>query len=166
MRTAFDFSPLYRSSIGFDRVFDLLENASRPPSADNCPPYDIARTGEDAYRITMAVAGFGLDELSIMHKPNMLVVSGERTAEDNGDYLHRGIAGRPFERRFELADHVKVAGASHVNGVLTIDLQREIPEEMKPRKIEIGSGGGKAGSGVESKATKAVDNPAAEKQAA
>jgi molecular chaperone IbpA len=114
MRTAFDFSPLYRSSIGFDRVFDLLENATRTPSLDNWPPYDIARTGEDAYRITMAVAGFGQDELSIVHEPNMLVVSGERTAEDNGDYLHRGIAGRPFERRFELGDHVKVTGASLV----------------------------------------------------
>ena len=166
MRTAFDFSPLYRSSIGFDRVFDLLENASRTPSVDNWPPYDIARTGEDAYRITMAVAGFGQDELSIVHEPNMLVVSGERTAEDNGDYLHRGIAGRPFERRFELADHVKVTGASLVNGLLTIDLQREIPEEMKPRKIEIGSRNGKAGSRIETKATEAVDKPVAEKQAA
>lgn len=166
MRTAFDFSPLYRSSIGFDRVFDLLQNASRTPSADNWPPYDIARTGEDAYRITMAVAGFGQDELNIVHEPNMLVVFGERTAEDNGDYLHRGIAGRPFERRFELADHVKVTGASLVNGLLTIDLQREIPEEMKPRKIDIGSSGGKAGSHIETKATKAVDKPVAEKQAA
>jgi molecular chaperone IbpA len=96
----------------------------------------------------------------------MLVISGERTAEDNGDYLHRGIAGRPFERRFELADHVKVTGASLVNGLLTIDLQREIPEEMKPRKIEVGSGGGKAGLHIDSKATKAVDKPVAEKQAA
>jgi len=166
MRTSFDFSPLYRSSIGFDRVFDLLENASRTPSADNWPPYDIARTGDDAYRITMAVAGFGQDELNIVHEPNMLVVSGERTEEHNGDYLHRGIAGRPFERRFELADHVKVTGASLINGLLTIDLQREIPEEMKPRKIEIGSSGGKAGLGIESKATAAVDKPGAEKQAA
>lgn len=137
MRTAFDFSPLYRSSIGFDRVFDLLENASRTTSADNWPPYDIARTADDTYRITMAVAGFAPDELSVMHEPNMLVVAGERAAEDNGDYLHRGIAGRPFERRFELADHVKVVNASLVNGLLTIDLKREIPEEMKPRRIEI-----------------------------
>ena len=164
MRTAFDFSPLYRSSIGFDRVFDLLENASRTPSVDNWPPYDIARTGEDAYRITMAVAGFGQDELSIVHELNMLVVSGERIAEDNGDYLHRGIAGRPFERRFELADHVKVTGAGLVNGLLTIDLQREIPEEMKPRKIEIG--GGKAGSRIETKTAKAADKQIGDKQAA
>jgi molecular chaperone IbpA len=166
MRTAFDFSPLYRSSIGFDRVFNLLENASRTPSADNWPPYDIARTGDDAYCITMAVAGFGQDELSIVYEPNMLVISGERTAEDSGDYLHRGIAGRPFERRFELADHVKVTGANLVNGLLTIDLQREIPEEIKPRKIEIGSSGGKAGSRIEAKATKAADKVITEKQAA
>jgi molecular chaperone IbpA len=152
MRTAFDFSPLYRSSIGFDRVFDMLENASRTPNVDNWPPYDIARTGEDAYRITMAVAGFGQDELSIVHEPNLLVVSGERAAEDNGEYLHRGIAGRPFERRFELADHVKVTGASLVNGLLTIDLQCEIPEEMKPRRIEIGSS--KAESRIETKTAK------------
>jgi molecular chaperone IbpA len=139
MRTAFDFSPLYRSSIGFDRVFDMLENASRMPSIDNWPPYDITRTDEDAYRITMAVAGFAQDELNLVHEPNLLIVSGERATEDNGEYLHRGIAGRPFERRFELADHVKVTGASLVNGLLTIILQREIPEEMKPRKIEISS---------------------------
>ena len=166
MRTAFDFSPLYRSSIGFDRVFDLLENASRTSSVDNWPPYDIARTGEDAYRITMAVAGFDQEELGIVHEPNMLVVSGERTAQDDGDYLHRGIAGRPFERRFELADHVKVTGASLLNGLLTIDLKREIPEEMKPRRIEIG--GGEAGSRVVAKPAEkhAAEKQAAEKQAA
>jgi molecular chaperone IbpA len=139
MRTAFDFSPLYRSSIGFDRVLDLLENASRTTTVDNWPPYDIARTGEDTYRITMALAGFSQDELTVVHEPNMLVISGEKAGDDNGEYLHRGIAGRPFERRFELADHVKVTGASLVNGLLTIDLRREVPEEMKPRRIEIGS---------------------------
>jgi len=160
MRTAFDFSPLYRSSIGFDRVFDLLENASRTTSADNWPPYDIARTGEDTYRITMAVAGFSQDELSIVYQPNMLVVSGERAAEDNGEYLHRGIAGRPFERRFELADHVKVAGAGLVSGLLTIDLRRELPEEMKPRRIEIGS------DGTEPRTDQKTMKVAAEKQAA
>jgi molecular chaperone IbpA len=147
MRTAFDFSPLYRSSIGFDRVFDLLENASQTASADNWPPYDIARTGENAYRITMAVAGFSQDELSIVHEPNMLVIAGERTGEDPGEYLHRGIAGRPFERRFEIADHVKVTAAGLVNGLLSIDLEREIPEEMKPRRIQIG--GGRIDAGIE-----------------
>jgi molecular chaperone IbpA len=139
MRTAFDFSPLYRSSIGFDRVFDLLENASRTTTIDNWPPYDIARTGEDDYRITMAVAGFNRDELSMTQERNMLVVSGQKSGEDTGEYLHRGIAGRAFERRFQLADHVKVTGAGLKNGLLTIDLKREIPEEMKPRRIEIGS---------------------------
>ena len=139
MRTAFDFSPLYRSSIGFDRVFDLLENASRTTTIDNWPPYDIARTGEDDYRITMAVAGFNRDELSMTQERNMLVVSGQKFGEDTGEYLHRGIAGRAFERRFQLADHVKVTGAGLKNGLLTIDLKREIPEEMKPRRIEIGS---------------------------
>lgn len=160
MRTAFDFSPLYRSSIGFDRVFDLLENASRSTSADNWPPYDIARTGDDDYRITMAVAGFSEDELSVTHEPNMLVVAGERSAEDNGDYLHRGIAARPFERRFELADHVKVTGAGLANGLLTIDLKRQIPEEMKPRRIEIGSGG------TERTIESRTAGPATKKQAA
>jgi molecular chaperone IbpA len=140
MRTAFDFSPLYRSSIGFDRVFDLLENASRATTIDNWPPYDIARTGDDDYRITMAVAGFSPDELSMTQEQNMLVVSGQKAGEDTGEYLHRGIAGRTFQRRFQLADHVKVSGAHLDNGLLTIDLKREIPEEMKPRRIEIGSG--------------------------
>jgi len=138
MRTAFDFSPLYRSSIGFDRIFDLLENASRAQTVDSWPPYDIARTGEDAYRISMAVAGFGQDELSITQERNMLLVAGEKADEDKADYLHRGIAGRSFQRRFELADHVKVTGASLENGLLTIELRREVPEEMKPRRIGIG----------------------------
>ena len=140
MRTAFDFSPLYRSSIGFDRVVDLLENASRATTTiDNWPPYDIARTGEDDYRITMAVAGFSQDELSMTQEQNMLVVSGQKSGEDTGEYLHRGIAGRTFQRRFQLADHVKVTSARLDNGLLTINLKREIPEEMKPRRIEIGS---------------------------
>ncbi|TJV52720.1 MAG: Hsp20 family protein, partial [Mesorhizobium sp.] len=126
-------TPLFRSSVGFDRIFNMLENASRVSTIDNWPPYDIAKIGEDDYRITMAVAGFSQDELTITHQPNMLVVSGSQAGEDNGEYLYRGIAGRAFERRFELADHVKVAGASLENGLLTVDLKREIPEEMKPR---------------------------------
>jgi len=137
MRTSFDFTPLYRSSIGFDRIFDLLENAARGQTSDNWPPYDIAKIGDDAYRISMAVAGFSQDELNISTQPNLLVVAGEKSAEPTGEYLHRGIANRSFTRRFELADHVKVTGANLVNGLLTIDLQREIPEEMKPRRIEI-----------------------------
>jgi len=139
MRTSLDLSPLFRSSIGFDRIFDLLESASRIETLDNWPPYDIAKSGDDAYRITMAVAGFSPDELTITHEPNLLVVSGSRSDEDKGQYLHRGIAGRAFRRKFELADHVKVTGASLENGLLTIDLLRELPEEMKPRRIEITS---------------------------
>jgi molecular chaperone IbpA len=136
MRTAFDLSPLFRSSVGFDRVFDLLESA-RVTATDNWPPYDIIKKGDDDYRITMAVAGFSQEDLHITHERNMLVVAGQRSVDDDNQYLHRGIAGRAFERRFELADHVKVTGASLVNGLLTIDLKREIPEEMKPRRIEI-----------------------------
>lgn len=138
MRTIFDFSPLFRSSIGFDRVFDLLENASRLETFDNWPPYDIAKAGDDKYRIVMAVAGFSQDELTISHEANLLVVKGAKSDEnDEGQYLHRGIARRSFERRFELADYVKVTGAALQNGLLTIDLMRELPEEMKPRRIEI-----------------------------
>ncbi len=139
MRTTFDFSPLFRSSIGFDRLVNALEAASRVESIDNWPPYDIAKTGEDNYRITMAVAGFSEDELTITQEQSMLVVSGQKAADDSCQYLHRGIAGRSFQRRFQLADHVRVEGASLVNGLLTIDLRREIPEEMKPRRIEIAS---------------------------
>ena len=136
MRTTFDFSPLFRSSIGFDRMLNALETASRIETVDNWPPYDIAKTSEDDYRISMAVAGFAQDELDITQEQNMLMVSGQKAGEDKGEYLHRGIAGRAFQRRFELADHVKVVGASLVNGLLTIDLKREIPEEMKPHRIE------------------------------
>jgi molecular chaperone IbpA len=139
MRTNLNFSPLFRSTIGFDRVFDLLENASRAQSFDSWPPYDIVRTSDDSYRITMAVAGFSESELTITHQPNLLIVAGNKP-EGDGDYLHRGIPGTSFERRFELADHVKVAHADLQNGLLTISLVREVPEEMKPRKIAIKAG--------------------------
>lgn len=141
MSTTFDFSPLFRSSIGFDRMLNALEAASRVESIDNWPPYDIVKTDEDDYRITMAVAGFAQDELELTQERNMLVVSGQKSGEDNGQYLHRGIAGRAFQRRFELADHVKVVGATLLNGLLTVDLKREIPEEMRPRRIEIAADG-------------------------
>ncbi|WP_116811585.1 Hsp20 family protein [Steroidobacter cummioxidans] len=137
MRTAFDFSPLFRSTVGFDRIFDLLDNAQRVSTIDNWPPYDIVKTGEDQYRVTLAVAGFGENELNVTQERNLLLVSGERAANDETQYLHRGIAGRSFQRRFELADHVRVAGAGLANGLLTIDLKREIPEAMKPRRIDI-----------------------------
>jgi molecular chaperone IbpA len=110
MRTAFDFSPLYRSSIGFDRVFNLLENASRLQAVDNWPPYDIARTDENSYRITIAVAGFAEGDLDITLEPNLLVVTGERKEEEGAEYLHHGLAGLRFARRFELADHMRVGG--------------------------------------------------------
>ena len=138
MRTAYDFSPLFRSSVGFDRVFDLLENAARVQAVDNWPPYNIEKAGEDRYRITMAVAGFAPDELDLVVQPNLLVVSGRKQGQEGStEYLYRGIATRSFERRFELADHVKVTGANVANGLLTIELVREVPEEMKPRRIEV-----------------------------
>ena len=148
MRTEYDFSPLFRSTVGFDRMFDLLQHATRGGVDENYPPYDIERTGEDSYRVTLAVAGFKPDDLNVVAQQNMLVVTGERRsrAEANGgeqqrQVLHRGIAGRSFERRFELADHVKVAGADLADGLLTIELKREIPEAMRPRRIEVGSAG-------------------------
>jgi molecular chaperone IbpA len=137
MRTAYDFSPLFRSSVGFDRIFDLLENATRVQTLDNWPPYNIEKADEDQYRITMAVAGFSPDELNLTTQPNWLVVSGQKQGEESTQYLHRGIATRSFERRFELADHVKVKDARLDNGLLTIELVREVPEEMRPRRIEV-----------------------------
>ena len=137
MRTAYDFSPLFRSSVGFDRIFDLLENATRVQAIDNWPPYNIEKAGEDRYRITMAVAGFSAGELNLTTQPNWLVVSGQKQGEESTQYLHRGIATRSFERRFELADHVKVKDARLDNGLLTIELVREVPEEMRPRRIEV-----------------------------
>jgi molecular chaperone IbpA len=134
----FDFSPLYRTAIGFDRLMDLLQNTAEADLGDNYPPYNIEKTGEDSYRITMAVAGFTPDEIAITAQQNLLLVSGAKTGSDNGhQYLHRGIGARGFERRFELADFVKVTGASLENGLLSLELVREVPEEMKPRRIEI-----------------------------
>ncbi len=137
MRTGYDFSPLFRSSVGFDRIFDLIENAARVQPIDNWPPYNIERWGEDQYRITMAVAGFLPDELNLTMEPNLLIVSGQKQVDENVQYLHRGIANNAFERRFELADYVKVQSASLSNGLLMIELVREVPEEMKPRRIEV-----------------------------
>lgn len=140
--TTFDLSPLYRTAIGFDRLADMVNNAARVDS-NGYPPYNIESLGEDRYRITMAVAGFSLDELDILTERNTLTVSGakgEAESEQNAEYLYRGIATRSFERRFQLADHVEVDGAQLENGLLHIELKRELPEQMKPRKIEIGSG--------------------------
>lgn len=142
-----DFSPLYRSTVGFDRLFTMLDSLAQPESAQSYPPYNIERTGEDSYRISMAVAGFSDDELSIEAHRNVLTVTGERKEEGNGEgseLLYRGIAGRAFERRFQLADHVDVVGASLKNGLLFVDLKRNIPEELKPRKIAITASSEKA----------------------
>ncbi|MBB5567053.1 Hsp20 family protein [Rhizobium lentis] len=139
MRTNLDFAPLFRSSIGFERMLNALEAASRADTIDNWPPYDIVKTGEDDYRIAMAVAGFSREELAITQEQNMLIVAGQKANGEDVQYLHRGIAGR-FQRRFDLADYMKVADARLVDGLLTIDLKREIPEEMKPRQIGIETG--------------------------
>jgi molecular chaperone IbpA len=139
MRT-FDFSPLYRSTVGFDRLFSKLDSLSQVDTAQAYPPYNIERTGEDAYRITMAVAGFGEDEIAIEAHGNALTVKGEKTeekTEDGVEVLFRGIAARAFERRFQIADHVEIKAATLKNGLLYIDLKRNVPEELKPRKIAI-----------------------------
>jgi molecular chaperone IbpA len=138
----FDFSPLFRSAIGFDRLPSLLDTAMRTAgSADSYPPYNIEKTGEDAYRISIAVAGFAREDLEIEVRDGVLYVKGKNAAEPEGvTYLHRGIAGRAFERRFQLAEHVRPEAADLVNGLLTIDLVRELPEAKKPRQIEIKSG--------------------------
>ena len=135
---AFDYSPFYRASVGFDRVFDLLDSVAGQ-SGNGYPPYNIEKAGDNAYRIVMAVAGFAESELNVTQKETELLVTGQtrQNGEDQKQYLYRGIAGRNFERRFQLADHVKVAGAKLANGLLTIELQREIPEEKKPRAIQI-----------------------------
>ena len=135
----FDFSPLFRSTIGFDRLTRLVDAATRVDNASlGYPPYNIEKTGDDAYRLTMAVAGFSPEELEITVHENTLLVSGKAKKEDDESrYLHRGIARRAFERRFSLADYIKVVGASIVNGMLHVDLVREVPEAAKPRKIQI-----------------------------
>ncbi len=151
-----DFSPLYRSTVGFDRLFTMLDSLAQPDGGQTYPPYNIERTGEDSYRISMAVAGFAEDEISIEAHRDVLTVKGERKEETNGegsDLLYRGIASRAFERRFQLADHVDVTGANLKNGLLHIDLKRNIPEELKPRKIAISAAPAKAKQ-IEAKAAK------------
>ncbi|MDJ0630872.1 MAG: Hsp20 family protein [Rhodobacter sp.] len=138
----YDFAPLYRATVGFDRIADLMDRVlTTDVTQPTYPPYNIEKTADDAYRISLAVAGFTEDELSVEVKENSLVVAA-RKAEDAAErtYLHRGIATRAFERKFQLADHIRVAGAAHENGMLHIDLVREIPEALKPRRIEITNG--------------------------
>jgi molecular chaperone IbpA len=143
MRT-YDFSPLYRSTVGFDRLFDLLDQTARAEAAPNWPPYNIERTGEDDYRITMALAGFSPDEIELVQKENTLFVAGHKNAEQpqGAEMLHRGIATRPFRQSFNLADHVKVTEAKFEHGLLIVSLKREVPEALKPRRIDIGIGAG------------------------
>jgi molecular chaperone IbpA len=136
-----DFAPLTRSSIGFDRLLDMIENVTQYEQSDTYPPYNIEKTGEDAYRITLAVAGFEPEELTVTSQPNQLIVAGKKARNGTGEYLYQGIAGRAFQRHFSMADYIKVTGANLHNGMLTIDLVREIPESAKPRRIEIASGG-------------------------
>lgn len=138
----FDFTPYRRSTVGFDRLFDLLESQTRQNGGDNYPPFNIERRGKDSYRITIAVAGFKPEDLDITAQQNLLVVQGRKKDEEDaakGEFLHVGIANRGFERRFELADFVRVENADLADGLLVIDLLREVPEAMKPKKIALGS---------------------------
>ena len=138
-----DFSPYRRSTIGFDRLFDMLETSARQGSSENYPPFNLERVSEDRYRITLAVAGFKADEIDVTAQQNLLLVAGKKKEEAEGQrsYLHLGIANRSFERRFELADFVRVENADLADGLLVIDLVREVPETMKPKKITVNAGG-------------------------
>ena len=149
MRTL-DFSPLYRATVGFDQIADLMDRVlTNDVSHSTYPPYNIEKTADDAYRISIAVAGFSDAELNVEVRENSLIVTG-RKADEDGErtFLHRGIATRAFERKFQLADHVHVTGAAHEDGMLHIDLKREVPEALKPRRIEISSGNGQAIEGT------------------
>jgi len=145
--------PFWRSSIGFDRVFDLMDDSLRYQPEDNYPPYNILRTGENAFRISLAVAGFKPDQVAVTVHQNTLIVAGQDAEKTDHNYLHHGIAARAFERRFSLADFVEVKGASFEDGLLQIDLVREVPEAMKPKRIEI-----RSGSSNQSTKTKTIEN--------
>src|SRR3954453_18059941 len=146
MRSAFDFAPFRRSTVGFDRLFDMLENSTVGQAQENYPPFDLIKLGDNDYRIELAVAGFKPDEIDITAQQNVLLVTGRKkdeTDEKGNNYVYRGIATRSFERRFALADHIQVKGADMKDGLLSIDLLREIPEAMKPKKIDISGGAGR-----------------------
>ena len=140
MNTVFDFAPLWRPGIGFDHLTDLLGEAAEVDQTDNYPPYDIEKTGEDLYRLTLALAGWKPDEITLITEPNVLVVAGQKADPENNEYLYRGIPTVAFERRFNLADHLEISEARLQNGLLTIELERKVPEEKKPRRIAIGAG--------------------------
>ena len=154
MRTALDFAPYRRSTVGFDRLFDMLENSNAGAAGENYPPFDLIKLGDNQYRIELAVAGFKPDEIDITAQQNVLIVTGgksENSAEQGNDYIYRGIANRSFERRFALADHIQVKGADLKDGLLSIELVREIPEAMKPKKINIGAGSERSAIGGDSR---------------
>ena len=155
MRSAFDFSPFRRSTVGFDRLFELLENSAAGQGQENYPPFDLVQLDENRFRISLAVAGFKKEEIDITAQQNLLIVSGRRKEDDGSGFIHRGIATRSFERRFGLADHVTVREADLSDGLLSIDLVREIPEAMRPRKISLSGGDAQA---IDS-ATDRVDSP-------
>jgi len=134
-----DFAPLYRSAIGFDHLMAVLQNAARADTGDAVPPYDIRKIDENSYAITMAVAGFSQEELSLTVEGGELIIAGKKNTQDSGQYLHHGISTNSFERRFGLEPHIEVRGAQLLNGLLTVDLVRELPERLKPRRIEIGT---------------------------
>ena len=146
MRSAFDFAPYRRSTIGFDRLFDLLENSGLGQGSESYPPFDLIQVDSNHYRINLAVAGFSRDEIDITAQQNQLIVSGKKSDDDKVDYIHRGIANRQFERRFGLADFIKVTEADLRDGLLSVDLVREIPEAMRPRKVSIGGSQGNQAS--------------------
>ena len=135
----FDLTPVWRSTVGFDRLVDLIDDSLRLSGEDNYPPYNIARTGEDNYRISLALAGFKPEEIAVTAEQNMLTVEGRKAEDDDREYLYQGISGRSFRRQFNLADYVEVKGAALEDGLLKIDLVRELPEAIKPRRIEIKS---------------------------
>ena len=138
MRT-YDFTPLWRSTVGFDHLFDLINNSQMLESQDNYPPYDIVRTGDESYRISLAVAGFSPNDITITAQQNLLTVAGRHPHSPTQEFIYQGISARPFERRFSLADHVEVEHAAFQNGLLQINLVRKVPDAMKPRRIEISS---------------------------
>lgn len=152
----FDLAPLYRSTVGFDQIADMMDRVfTNDAGKQTYPPYNIEKTDEDAWRITIAVAGFSDADLSVEVRENSLIVTARKTQEEERTYLHRGIATRAFERRFHLADHVRVSGAAHTDGMLHIDLTREVPEALKPRQIQIASDVPLATKTVEGKVRKA-----------
>ena len=156
MRSAFDFAPFRRSTIGFDRLFDMLESSGAGRAEETYPPFDLVQIDDNCYRISLAVAGFKREEIDVTAQQNQLIVTGKKTSDDGSNFIHRGIANRSFERRFGLADHIKVTDAGMKDGMLEIELVREIPEAMKPRKIAIG--GGAPGDGSQQETIEATKN--------